>query len=187
MKSQTIALLAMLAIFIIYISSIWLLKNDRKEKRGPLDSISDSVKVLKGISVAAFSLFAIGLAVCLAWFLEISGWFFIPMICLALLSATPYFYLPHVVVRHIIAATGIYVSLTIIAWALFNAWWILPAGLALSIAMMRPKFRKTKVVDYAFSEKEIIRYAIDIYKIDNYTWWNEISWFVVIWIALFIR
>ena len=157
MNAQTIAVLVMVGVFLSYTVFIWFLRNDKKPKRGPMESISDSVKILKGIRVALFSLFALGLAAPLAVFLEINGLFFIPMACLVLLAAAPL--LPDSsnrhVAMHLIGATGSMGSALIIIWIVFGSWWWLAIGLAFVG-------------------------GLKLIKISNYTWWVECALFFTI-------
>ena len=157
MENRTIAVLIMAGVFLVYTVFIWFLRNDRKPKRGPMDSISDSVKILRGLRVILFSLFAICLAAPLAVFLEISGLFFIPMACLVLLAAAPL--LPDSnsrhVAMHLIGATGSMGSILIIMWIVFGSWWWLVIGLAFVG-------------------------GLKLIKISNYTWWIEYALFFTI-------
>ena len=157
MENRTIAGLIMIGVFLAYTVFIWFLRNEKKPKRGPMESISDSVKVLKGPWVALFSLFAICLAAPLAVFLEISGLFFIPMVCLVLLAAAPL--LPDSnnrhVAMHLIGATGSMGSALIIIWIVFGSWWWLVIGLAFVG-------------------------GLKLLKIPNYTWWVEYALFFTI-------
>jgi len=169
-----IAVLVIIGVFLAYTTFIWFLTNEKKPKRGPLDSISDSVRVLKGPWVTLFSLFAIGLGAPLAVFLETSGLFFIPMVFLGLLAATPLF--PDSGARHTlmhnIGATGAIVSILIIIWIVFGSWWWFVLAVIIAILLKRPKVR---------------RMSVEYNEISNHTWWIQCTSVVCITLGLLIR
>ena len=157
MENRTIAVLIMVGVFLAYTVFIWFLRNDKKPKSGPMESISDSVKVLKGPRIVLFSMFAIFLALPLSVFVEINELFLFPMACLFLLSAAPL--LPDSnnrhVAMHLIGATGSMGSALIIMWIVFGSWWWLVIGLAFVG-------------------------GLKLIKISNYTWWIEYALFFTI-------
>ncbi len=178
MENRTIAVLVMVGVFLAYTVFIWFLRNDKKPKRGPMDSISDSVKILKGPWIALFSLFAICLAAPLAVFIEINGLFFIPMVCLGLLAAAPL--LPDSTNRHVamhlIGATGSMGSILIIIWIVFGSWWWLVIGLAFVVVLKRPKIYFG--LGNSFDKKT--GFVVVYNDIPNYTWWLESALFFTI-------
>lgn len=186
MEKQNLAVLIMVGVFIIYTSFIELLTNDRKKKRGPLPSISDSFDILKKGWKMLFSLFALGLAAPLSMFLETSGLFFIPMACLTLLAAAPYTKLPRELTMHVIGASGSIGFILIIMIIVYGSWWWLVIGLITAIAFKRPKIQ---LGWYLIGETKV--YAEGIYipynSIKNYTWWIEHAAFFIIAIGLLIR
>ena len=191
MEKQSIAVLIMVGVYLAFNTFIWFLTNDKKPKIGPIDSVSDSVKVLKGPWVGLFSLFALGLAAPLSMFLEISGWFIIPMACLVLLAATPLIPMnvdiKGYVTKHILGAAGSIASAMIIIQFIWPyQWWIWIAGAAAFVFLNRPKIKfgwamadpPDDTIDY------VLLYVLPV---KNYTLWIETAFFGIICIALFIR
>ncbi len=188
MEELTIAVHVLLGVFVAFNVFIFFLTNEKKPKVGLLDSISDSVRVLKGAWVILFSVFALGLAGPLALFLEVSGLFFIPMVCLVLLSAAPL--LPDSSTRHtsmhIIGAAGSILSILVMVWIFYGHWWGLPLLGIAAIALKRPKisFGYVRMGNAKFLTDGIF---IRDRPIKNYTTWIEFVAFAIIVTELYIR
>ena len=188
MEKLTIAVHILLGVFVSFNVFIFFLTNENKPKVGLLDSISDSVKVLKGAWVILFSVFALGMVGPLAPFLEVSGWFFIPMVCLGLLSAAPL--LPDSSTRHttihIIGAIGPILSMLVLIWIFYGHWWGLPLLGIAAIALKRPKisFGYVRLGDAKFLTDGIF---IRDRPVKNYTTWIEFAAFAIIVTELYMR
>lgn len=202
MEKQTIAVLIQLGVFIAFNTFMWLVVNENKPKRGFLDSISDSVKVLKGFWVGLFSLFVLGLAAPLAVFLEVNGLFFIPMLLLIVLAATPL--LPALsknkdfVVKHIIGATGSIVSALVVIWVVYGHWWGIPLVAIAAIVLQRPKIKVViespkwtdplaSIAEETWSIKGFNYILLYARPVKHYTTFLEFSCFGVIALELLIR
>ncbi len=188
MERLTIAVHVLLGVFVAFNVFIFFLTNEHKPKIGLLDIISNSVKVLKGPWVILFSVFALGLAGPLALFLEVSGWFFIPMACLALLAAAPLF--PDSSKRHtsmhLIGAIGPILSILVLIWIFYGHWWGLPELGIVAIALKQPRlsFGYVTLGKARFiTEGIFIRYR----PVKNYTTWIEFAAFAIIITELYIR
>lgn len=185
MNKENIAVLIMLGTFIAWLTFIYLLKNEKKPERGFLESISEVVKVLKGPWVALFSIWCIVQVAPLAVFLETSGWFFMPMVCMGLLAATPL--LPKIkqdaLIKHIIGASGAILSSYFVLTLVYNQWWwILALGVA-ALLLARLTIKKS----YYYSDGKYNAIFAFFRKVNNYTTYLEIAAFLFIILGLIIR
>ena len=179
MKAETISVLIMIVSFTGFNVFAYFLTNERKPERGFLDSYSDSFYILGKSWNWLFSVSILILGICLGVFLDRSGLFFIPMVCLLFLAVAPQFKRKMTGTIHVIGATGSILSGLVIVWIVFGAWYwfllVLVSALVLSRVTIHP---------FAFGEDT---WVIQFNQVKNYTLWIELIGAYVLFIALLIR
>ncbi len=153
-----IAVLIMFVVFYIYFFYI-------KKQFGILESLSlgfyelEKKKRNKGWWFLAF---AWGLGVPMIVFWNISPWFVIPTFCVFLLGAAPQYKRKMTGTVHVIGSLGSLASALILIGFLFGNWWCL-IGVVLAIGLLK------------------------VYKVRNFTTWEETVAFMGTCIGLLIR